>query len=649
MLLFSIIPLIICVISLEGRFDDLQIKNIRSTAAQLVAQQKASLDNYSSSIEAVNKKLADSSLIIEIVQESNNKEKVLDNQMSLLMSNMEYLQQSDNTLLNVIIIDKNDTIISSYKAIDPIIEQMLIKDKNIEFRNGFSEFFSISDDSNSFPYFAYSIDIIDINKQVVGKLITLYDTSFIQDTIRLSESFVSSTTSLIDFNGNVLEFPFVNLSKYQSSYRYSDASKSIKEVIDLKDDGVFCEYKIEKDNRIGFIKHTRVLNSAIMLSFDKNDALHQLSGNSFFTFFLSLSLIIVLIILIFIFVHRFTKPIEQILLTIKKKKHGDKFVRFSIGSNNEFFDIGNSFNSLVDDLTESEQRYRTVIEMNDNIIFEYNLNKRTVKFSNNYNKKFSYRPKSENYVDSFLVHCKVHPEDRARYNKALRNAFEKRTKYQDEFRFQSIYGDYIWYHVRAVLLFDNNELPYKVVGVMIDIDNAKKSEKKLLMRAEYDGLTKLFNRETFINQLANEYQLARLRNLVNAILFIDLDDFKFFNDEYGHACGDEVLKFVASTIKDRIGDNGFAGRYGGDEFVICYHSGDNEEDVKEICRHIIKTLESGFISFSARKVVSVTCSIGISFFSESGNNLETIIDEADEAMYKIKKHGKSDFAIYHKK
>ena len=262
-----------------------------------------------------------------------------------------------------------------------------------------------------------------------------------------------------------------------------------------------------------------------------------------------------------------TRPLKVIEETLVKIRRGDHEARISTVSNNEYGQISRAFNNLVDEIVVSEDRYRTIIEMSDNIIFEWNFKTNEVFFSNNFNQKFSYRAPSDHFGDSFLLKAKLHPEDADRYRDDLDKLEKGKNFERNEYRMKNIYGDFIWVLMRTATLHDKDGKPLKVVGVMVDIDRAKKSEQQLTERASYDALTELYNRETIESQIDNEIALSAARKSEMAVLFIDVDDFKHYNDNYSHATGDQVLKFVAKTIKGVVADFGFAGRYGGDEFI----------------------------------------------------------------------------------
>ena len=180
---------------------------------------------------------------------------------------------------------------------------------------------------------------------------------------------------------------------------------------------------------------------------------------------------------------------------------------------------------------------------------------------------------------------------------------------------------------------------------MVDIDRAKKSEQQLTERASFDALTGLYNRETIENQINNEISLCEVRKSEMAVLFVDVDDFKHFNDNYSHAIGDEVLKFVAKTIKSEVDEIGFGGRYGGDEFIVMVRNAEVNNPAT-IAERIISKLSNGFEPTDSDEHLSVSVSIGIAVIKDDYNTrVEYLIGKADDAMYSVKKSGKSNFAF----
>ena len=339
-----------------------------------------------------------------------------------------------------------------------------------------------------------------------------------------------------------------------------------------------------------------------------------------------------------------TRPLKTIEETLVKVRRGDHEARIpNEVSNNEYGQMSRAFNNLLDEIVVSEDRYRTITEMSDNIIFEWNFKTNEVFFSNNFNKKFSYRAPSDHFGDSFLLKAKLHEEDAERYKQDLEALGRGEEFKHNEYRMKNIYGDYIWVLIRTATLRDKEGNPLKIVGVIMDIDRAKKSEQQLTTRASFDALTELYNRETIESQIDNEITLSEARKSEMAVLFIDVDDFKHYNDQYSHATGDQVLKFVARTIKGTVNEFGFAGRYGGDEFIACIRNAEINDPTRA-AQDIISKLEEGFECDGVHLTVSV--SIGISMIKDDYNTrVEYIIGKADDAMYSVKKNGKSNYAF----
>ncbi len=578
---------------------------------------------------------------------SENKKQALQYSLKYCESLFQSIKKYELSVDNIIVMNKNNDIILSANKIDcsDLIEG-IFSSKNIEISNNFSELFICRNSTDKTPKFAYISVIFDANNKKLGTSVIVFNTSYLQKIINDSKVFKTSDNFLIDFKGNILAYPFTQLNNYNDNTSLQIPDVTVGEFYTEGDIGVFRNYKsngVEKTSFISNVKKSKLILAVVANQdeFISQTQIVKVSMNMIVGY-------ITLIIFIFaiFYVNKATKPINEIMLTIKKKKRGDKYARFEVSSKNEFFDISEAFNYMIDDISESEQRYRTVVEMSDNIVFEYNIKKNIVRFSDDFYKKFSFRPNSERYQDSFWANCEVHKEDRANYRNVLKNAFKMGSNLQGEFRFKALYGDYIWFLIRATLLYGRDDRPIKVIGVMVDIDRAKKGEMKLLQRANYDGLTSLLKRNIFEKRLINEYELSRMRKERIAVLFIDLDDFKHYNDEYGHAYGDEVLKFVSTTITDLLGNHGFAGRYGGDEFVICLNTHYSEDEISEFAQKLIKNLSKGFESKCIDLVHSIYCSIGISFVAEDGSNLDTVIEEADSSMYTVKKHGKSNFAFH---
>ena len=170
-------------------------------------------------------------------------------------------------------------------------------------------------------------------------------------------------------------------------------------------------------------------------------------------------------------------------------------------------------------------------------------------------------------------------------------------------------------------------------------------QQKLFLQdqASRDSLTGLYNKTAIKEQI--DQMLVEAGNQQVAIGFVDLDNFRNYNTLYGHAVGDQALKFVAKTMKIFFGDG--TGRNGGDEFLFWVIHNDSEEALKTRVQHFLNTVNAGFYSDTQQKTLQVTCSIGITIETASSTDCKLLIRHADDAMYHTKDTGKNHFYILH--
>lgn len=486
---------------------------------------------------------------------------------------------------------------------------------------------------------------VDFELAVPIKIKTSYLLVFF-DNDRISEMMASSAFPtngrmvIIDANAHLLDTKYVGLITDDHLREYKTVCDSAINGTNLS---VQVTYTVDKNDRISYtvpVKDTNWYVATLAESkyaFDNsNISFNNLLTSSIFLMVVLVAAYITLSILV-------TEPLKKIEDVLTKISRGDQDARLEIMGRNEYGDIARGFNELVDGIIVSERRYRTIVEMSDDIIFEWSFRTNDIVFSSNFNKKFSYRAPSDHFSDCFLLKCKVFQEDSQRYRSDLEKLSSGEEFRGNEYRFKNIYGDYIWMSISTATIRDKDGNIAKIVGLMSDIDRAKKSESALLARASYDSLTSVYNRETIENIIDDEISRANPDKESSALLFLDVDDFKIFNDKYSHATGDQVLRFVADTIINTVKEFGFVGRYGGDEFLICIRNCMTNPP-ERVAQSLIRTLREGFTCDSDDHL-SVNVSIGICMIRDNSRQVEEIISLADEAMYRIKKNGKSNYGF----
>lgn len=177
-----------------------------------------------------------------------------------------------------------------------------------------------------------------------------------------------------------------------------------------------------------------------------------------------------------------------------------------------------------------------------------------------------------------------------------------------------------------------------------DVTEIRASQNELNFLAHHDTLTKLDNRQSMEIRLDQIIKQAKRNNSAFGICFIDLDNFKFVNDSYGHSTGDELLVAVAERITNTVRESDTVVRFGGDEFIIIVEDIENVEHFENVAKKLIRAFKQP-VQFSEYKM-PVTMSMGLSFYPQDADNIESLVQTADIAMYEAKRKGKNQYALY---
>ncbi len=337
-------------------------------------------------------------------------------------------------------------------------------------------------------------------------------------------------------------------------------------------------------------------------------------------------------------------PINAMITNMREIKEGDYEKRIEIKTRNEFKNMSELFNGMLDDVCMSEELHRTISEISDNMLFEWDFHKETMFVSENFLEKFDIDPTEAQLANGKFLDKLMSEQEADAYKRDISTLLKNKTGHSGEYQMLTKSGTIVWFAVRALCVTDRLGEPLRVIGVITDIDNEKKLELQLSERASYDFLSQLYNRSTFERELQSE--IERSAHTKVCVMFIDVDDFKFINDRFGHSVGDEVIKYVSGCIKQRIQGSGFAGRFGGDEFVLCVTDSKQIEEIESLSLDLIDELYSGYHSELANVTINVKASIGIAFSPEHGDDGPKLIAAADEAMYFVKKNGKANYHVY---
>lgn len=219
---------------------------------------------------------------------------------------------------------------------------------------------------------------------------------------------------------------------------------------------------------------------------------------------------------------------------------------------------------------------------------------------------------------------------------------------KEEVRFEAIHftKDKENFPVEISLASANLNGQSVTLGVVRDISERKQAEEAIWNQAHYDALTELPNRCYFKSLLDSSLKQAQIEQHKCAVLFLDLDQFKLINDSLGHNVGDQLLKLVANRIASLCME-GTLGRLGGDEFVILLSELKQPEEASLIAEKIIHAFAMPF--YIEENEVFITPTLGISIFPDDGEDQETLLKQADTAMYYAKELGRNNYQFFTRK
>ncbi|MFZ5827292.1 MAG: EAL domain-containing protein [Bacillota bacterium] len=252
---------------------------------------------------------------------------------------------------------------------------------------------------------------------------------------------------------------------------------------------------------------------------------------------------------------------------------------------------------------------------------------------------------SEDELLQMHVRRLVHPDDMetATTYTVQMNASEIRS-YQMEQRWFHKFGHVVWTQVAvSIVRTSEAENIYYVVHVQ-DITERKRVEGQLIHLANFDPLTNLYNRRRFQEELERQLVDSARYGTRGALLFIDLDQFKYINDSLGHQAGDRMLKSLATLLRNQLRESDAIARLGGDEFAVLLPHADGRQ-AEAVAQKLLEALRR-HVELIDGRTVSITGSMGIALFPEHGRTAEQLLAYADMAMYQVKEVGRNSFTLY---
>ncbi len=299
--------------------------------------------------------------------------------------------------------------------------------------------------------------------------------------------------------------------------------------------------------------------------------------------------------------------------------------------------------SIEASLRESEERFKALVRNISDVIAVLNSDG-TIKYVGEAAARSLWGRTAEELVDTTLLD-RVHPDDLETLTAVIEDALRKPGEnISAVVRMRDGDAD-AWRYFDVILtnLLDDSSVK-GIVSTFHDVTERKIFEKELTELAFCDPLTGLSNRANFFDHVRFALKLAAERSTSVAIIFFDLDNFKYVNDTFGHAAGDQTLRIIATRVKGCLRSNDIAARLGGDEFTILIENVNDINQLFPVLERLLATLTEP-IRLNGIEV-SIGGSIGIAMSAPNETDAESLLHKADLAMYRAKHSGKGRYVVF---
>ncbi len=271
-------------------------------------------------------------------------------------------------------------------------------------------------------------------------------------------------------------------------------------------------------------------------------------------------------------------------------------------------------------------------------LWKWDLQSDRITGSHNLWRNFGIKPGQKfTKKDFFKI---IHPDDVKKFQSLLDDYVNlKLNKFKIDLRIKNSSGKYKWFSYRGSAMLDNKGNICKMFGVQMDISTDKLLLEKYLSMAYHDELTGIPNRLLLFDR-ANIAIENAARNSTNIlVIFLDLNNFKLVNDNYGHKAGDLLLQLLAQRINQLIRKMDTFARYGGDEFVIMLPHITDEKYIEIIIKRILEKIREPFDIYGEQ--ITISASLGKALYPDDGDNIHKLINHADLKMYSNKRLNES--------
>jgi len=347
--------------------------------------------------------------------------------------------------------------------------------------------------------------------------------------------------------------------------------------------------------------------------------------------------------------HLLVKPIQKIATTARRiTDQQDYSLRAELGVEDELGEMVSVFNSMLsqieqerNDLSSSEEKFRQLASLSPVGIFQINL-RHEITYVNNRWSDITGISQPKATLEHWIEH--IREQDRRRTIKAWTRLIEHHQEFVVEVGFERNREQVTWAIIEASVLYDGQGEIYGYMGAISDITDLKVAQLQMENLAFFDPLTGLSNRRLFKDRLHKAVSESKRRGSFVALLFLDLDQFKRINDSLGHDAGDQLLEETARRLENSVRESDTVSRIGGDEFTVLLNDIDSSHGVRHIADKILQNICKPI--WVKNQEITNTVSIGITLSPTDGDDVNTLMRNADMAMYQAKAMGRNNYQFF---
>ncbi|MDD4592650.1 MAG: diguanylate cyclase [Parabacteroides sp.] len=279
----------------------------------------------------------------------------------------------------------------------------------------------------------------------------------------------------------------------------------------------------------------------------------------------------------------------------------------------------------------SQQKRMSILDITSReVLFEYNIRGDVFKYSYKTADGETFQGEYKEYMKNKVYENTVHPDFYKGYVEILRSAADSPTEITFEYKTRFATMEYKWCTLAFHSVEDSSGRMTSVFGRIINVDPFIAERDAALQKANKDSLTGFLNKDAMLKQIDD---ILKSDVKPCALMMIDIDNFKAVNDQHGHITGDKLLSALADRIRTVFRAEDIIGRFGGDEFIV-FMANIGEPAAKQKTDALIKAITENALEDS----VKITCSIGV--ICSHGGTAESLIETADQYMYRAKQNGK---------